>query len=68
MSSAPDGDVAAGERLRQRHEIRLETPVLEGEHPARPAEAGHHLVDAEERPVAAAELLRAREVAVRRRG
>ena len=40
--------------------------MLEGEHPARAAEAGHHLVDAEERPVAAAELLRSREVAVRR--
>ena len=40
--------------------------MLEGEHPARTAEAGHHLVDAEERPVAAAELLRSREVAVRR--
>src|SRR5205814_4993939 len=59
-------DVAAGERLRQRHEIWLEAPVLEGEHPARAAEAGHHLVDAEERPVTAAQLLRSGEVAVRR--
>ena len=34
--------------------------------PARPAEAGLHLVDAEERAVAAAELLRAAQVAVGR--
>jgi hypothetical protein len=60
------GDVASGEGLGQRDEVRLEPPVLEGEHPARAAEAGHHLVDAEERPVAAAELLGSREVAVRR--
>ena len=40
--------------------------MLEREHPARPPEPGHHLVDAEERPVAAAQLLRSLEVAVRR--
>ena len=66
MSSAADRDVAAGERLRDGDEIRLEPPVLEREHAPRPAEAGLHLVDGEERPVAAAELLRALEVAGRR--
>ena len=40
--------------------------MLEREQPARAAEAGLHLVGAEERPVAAAELLRALEVAGRR--
>ena len=40
--------------------------MLEGEHPARPAEPVHHLVDGEERSVTAAQLLRAGEVAVRR--
>ena len=61
-----DRHVAARERLRDRHEIRLEPPVLEREHLPGPAEAGLHLVDAEERAVAAAELLRALEVARRR--
>src|SRR5207245_942313 len=40
--------------------------VLEGKHPARAPEAGLHLVNAEERAVAAAQLLRALEVALRR--
>ena len=40
--------------------------MLEGEQPARAAEARLHLVDGEECPVAAAELLCAFEVAVRR--
>ena len=40
--------------------------MLEREHAPCPPEAGHHLVDAEERPVAPAELLRPLEVAVRR--
>src|SRR5207244_3968825 len=61
-----DRDVAPRERLRHGHEIRLQTPVLEGEHPPRPPEARHHLVDAEERPVAPTQLLRALEVPVRR--
>ena len=61
-----DGDVAARERLRDGDEVRLEPPVLEGEQLPRAAEAGLHLVDGEERPVAAAELLRAFEIAGRR--
>ena len=40
--------------------------MLEGEQPARAAEARLHLVDGEERPVAPAELLRAFEIARRR--
>ena len=40
--------------------------MLEGEQLPGPAEAGLHLVDREQRAVAAAELLRAGEVAVRR--
>ena len=40
--------------------------MLQREQPPGTAEAGLHLVHAEERPVAAAELLRAREVAVGR--
>ncbi len=59
-------DIAARQRLRHRHQVRLEPPVLEGEHPARPPEARHHLVDTEQRPVAAAQRLRALEVAVGR--
>ena len=58
-----DRDVAARERLRDGDEVGLEPPVLEREHPPGAAEAGLHLVDAEERAVAAAELLRALEVA-----
>ena len=61
-----DRHVAAGERLRDGHEIRLEPPVLEREHLPGAPEAGLHLVDAEERAVAAADLLRALEVARRR--
>ena len=59
-----DRDVAAGERLRDRHQVGLEAPVLGGEQPPRAPEPGLHLVEAEERPVAAAQLLRAFEVAV----
>ena len=40
--------------------------MLEGEQPPRAAESGLHLVDGEERPVAAAELLGALQIAVRR--
>src|SRR5581483_6510075 len=46
--------------------VRLEAPVLEREHRPGAAEAGHDLVDAEERAVLPAERLRALEVAVRR--
>ena len=60
-----DRHVAAGERLRDRDQVGLETPVLGREHAARAAEAGLHLVEAEERAVAPAERLRPREVAVR---
>ena len=62
----PDRHVAARQRLRQREDVRLEPPVLEREELAGAPEAGLHLVDAEERPVAAAQLLRALEVARRR--
>jgi len=41
--------------------------VVEREHAAGSAEAGLHLVDAEQRSVAAAEFLRALEVAIRRK-
>ncbi len=61
-----DGDVAARERLGHRDQVGLEAPVLQREHSPGPPEARLHLVHAEERPVAAAELLRALEVAVRR--
>ena len=60
----PHRHVAAGERLRDRDQIRLEPPVLEREQLAGAPEAGLHLVDAEERPVAAAELLRAGQVTI----
>ena len=62
-SSAPVGDVAARERLRDGDEVGLEPPVLQGEQLPGAPEARLHLVDAEERPVAPAELLRALEVA-----
>ena len=61
-----DRHVAAGERLRDGHEIGLEPPVLEREELSRAPEARLHLVDAEERAVATAERLRAFEVARRR--
>src|SRR5207253_4016111 len=61
-----DRDVAAGERLRDGNEIRLEPPVLEREHLPGAAKARLHLVDAEERPVLPAERLRTLEVAGRR--
>ena len=57
--------IAARERFRNRHEVGLEAPVLEGEQLPGAPEARLHLVDREERRVAAAELLRRREVAVR---
>ena len=60
-----DRHVAARERLRHREEIGFEAPVVEREHAARPPEAGLHLVDAEERPVASAQLLRTLQVAPR---
>ena len=67
-----DRDVTAGERLRDSDEVRLEAPVLEREQPSRASEARLHLVDREERPVAAAELLRrhrgSRQAAGTRRG
>ncbi len=58
-----DRDVAAGQRLRDGHEVGLEPPVLEREHAARPTQARLHLVDAEQCPVAAAQSLRALQVA-----
>ena len=61
-----DRDVAARERLRDRNEIGLEPPALECEEAPGPAQTRLHLVDAEERPVAAAELLGALEEARRR--
>jgi hypothetical protein len=61
-----DRDVAAGQRLRDGNEIRLDAPVLEREQLPRSAEAGLHLVDAEERAEGPAQLLRAFEVAGRR--
>jgi hypothetical protein len=60
------GHVATRERLRNGDEIGLETPVLEGEQLARAGEARLHLVNSEESPVAAAELLSAFEITVRR--
>src|SRR4051812_36996083 len=60
------GDVTARERLRDRYEVGLEVPVLEGEELPRASEACLHLVDGEERPVLPAELLRPGEVAVGR--
>jgi hypothetical protein len=60
-----DWDVAAGKRLRNRDEVRLEPPVLECEELPRSAEAGLDLVDAEKRPVSPTELLRALEIAAR---
>ena len=59
-----DGHVATRERLRNRQEIGLQPPVVEREHAARATEPGLHLVDAEERPVAAAQLLRTLEITV----
>ena len=61
-----DGDVAAGERLRDGDEIRLEPPVLEREQLSGPPEARLHLVDREERLIPAAQLLRSFQVAGRR--
>src|SRR4029078_876906 len=61
-----DGHVAARKGLRNRDEVGLEPPVLEGEELSRAPETGLYLVDGEERPVAMAELLRAFEIAVRR--
>ena len=64
----PDGHVAARQRLRQREDVRLEPPVLEREELAGAPEARLHLVEAEERAVAAAQLLRAFQVARREAG
>ena len=58
-----DRHVPARERLRDGNEVGLEAPVLEREQLPGAAEARLHLVDAEERPVAPAERLRALEVA-----
>ena len=60
----PDGHVPAGEGLRDGEDVRLEAPVLAGEHLSRAPEARRDLVHAEERPVAAAERLGALEVPV----
>ena len=57
-----DGDVAARERLRDGHDVRLEPPVVEREHPAGAAEPSLYLVDTEERAVASAEELGSLEV------
>ena len=61
-----DGHIPARQRLGDRHEIRLEAPVLECEELAGAPEARLDLVDAEERAVAAAERLRALEISVGR--
>src|SRR5438552_4783459 len=58
-----DRDVSTRQRLRDGDEVRLEAPVLESEQLPRASESGLHLVDREERPVAAAQLLRALQVA-----
>ncbi len=57
-----DGHISPGERLRDGHQVGLEAEVLAGEHPAGAAKAGQHLVDAEQRPVAAAERLHTFEI------
>src|SRR6266545_3901397 len=46
------GQIAAGHPLADRHEVRLHALVLAGEHPARAAEAGGHLVGDEQHPIA----------------
>ena len=47
---------AVGEPLRQRDQVRPDTELLEGEERPRPADAGLHLVEAEERAVLGREL------------
>ena len=59
---------AVGEPLRQRDQMRADTELLEGEERARPADAGLHLVEAEERPVLGCELGGRGEEAGRRAG
>ena len=61
----PHRHVAARERFRDGDDVGLEAPVLEGEHLPGASEAGLHLVQREVRPVPAAELLRALQVARR---
>src|SRR5205085_8636756 len=56
-----DRDVTAGEGLRHRDEVGLETPMVECEQPAGAAESGLHLVDGEQRAVAATQFLRSHE-------
>src|SRR6266516_5144972 len=60
-----DRHVTARERLCHSQEVRLEAPMVERKQAAGATEAGLNLVDAEERPVATAELLRAFQVTVR---
>ena len=51
---------SAGDRLRNDHEVRLDAVVLDGEHPARAAEARLHLVDDQQDAVLVAEAADAR--------
>jgi hypothetical protein len=60
-----DRDVATGERLRDGHDVGIEIPVFEREQASRAPEPGLDLVHRQQRPVAAAELLGARQVAGR---
>ena len=56
--------VASGEALGHAHEVGLDALVLAGEHPARPAEAGGHLVDHQQHAVAAGDVGDAAQMAV----
>ena len=60
------GHVAAAEGFREGDDVRVEVPMLEGEHFAGAAEAGLHLVADEERAVFAAERLGLRQEIVAR--
>src|SRR4051794_3140179 len=55
--------VASAERLSDEDEVRLESPLLQREPPARASESGLNLVDDEERAVAPTELLRGLQIA-----
>ena len=57
---------AAGQRLGQRHDVRLNRPVLEGVPLAGPAHAGLHFVEDQHQLVLVGQLAQAFEVAGRR--